>query len=216
MKTLALVLLMASALAACGGAEDRKAAYMEKGQALYDAGDFDKARLEFKNVLQIDPKDIPSRFMLAQTLEKTQDWRGAAGHYLGVIEADPTHREALSRMGQIYLLGRNTEEAKKLADKLIALNAKDPDGLTLQAGIKALGKDLDGALVDAKAALAAEPGHVNASALAASLYLQSNKPDDAVAALKAALDKDPKNSTVQALLARVYTCLLYTSPSPRD
>lgn len=205
MKTLALVLLMASALAACGGAEDRKAAYMEKGQALYDAGDFDKARLEFKNVLQIDPKDIPSRFMLAQTLEKTQDWRGAAGHYLGVIEADPTHREALSRMGQIYLLGRNTEEAKKLADKLIALNAKDPDGLTLQAGIKALGKDLDGALVDAKAALAAEPGHVNASALAASLYLQSNKPDDAVAALKAALDKDPKNSTVQALLARVYT-----------
>lgn len=204
MKKLALVMLLAS-LAACGGAEDRKAAYMEKGQALYDAGDYDKARLEFKNVLQIDPKDIPSRFMLAQTLEKSQDWRGAAGHYLGVIEADPTHREALSRMGQIYLLGRNTEEAKKLAEKLLALNAKDPDGLTLMGGIKALDKDVDGALADVKTALESQPGHVNASALAASIYLQTNKPDEAVATLKAALDKDPKNSTVQALLARVYT-----------
>jgi|LNFM01.2.fsa_nt_gb tetratricopeptide (TPR) repeat protein len=204
MKKLALVVLLAS-LAACGGAEDRKAAYMEKGQALYDAGDYDKARLEFKNVLQIDPKDIPSRFMLAQTLEKTQDWRGAAGHYLGVIEADPTHREALSRMGQIYLLGRNTEEAKKLAEKLLALNAKDPDGLTLMGGIKALDKNVDGALADVKAALESQPGHVNASALAASIYLQTNKADEAVATLKAALEKDPKNSTVQALLARVYT-----------
>jgi tetratricopeptide (TPR) repeat protein len=204
LKKLAPVLL-AVTLAACGGAEDRKAAYMEKGQALYDAGDFDKARLEFKNVLQIDPKDIPSRFMLAQTLEKLQDWRGAAGHYLGVIEADPTHREALSRMGQIYLLGRNKEEAGKLADKLLGLNAKDPDGLTLRAGIKALDKDVDGAMADVKAALDAKPGHVNASALLASLLLQTGKPDDSIATLKAALDLDPANVTVQSLLARVYT-----------
>ena len=206
LKKIAFILLAAS-LAACGGAEDRKAAYMEKGQALYDAGDYDKARLEFKNVLQIDPKDIPSRYMLAQTLEKLQDWRGAAGHYLGIIEADPTHREALSRMGQIYLLGRNTEEAGKLADKLLALNAQDPDGLTLRAGIKALNKDVDGALADVKAALGAQPGHVNASALLASLYLQTGKPDESIEVLKTALEKDPGNTTVQALLARVYTQL---------
>jgi len=204
MKKLALVVLLAS-LAACGGAEDRKAAYMEKGQALYDAGDYDKARLEFKNVLQIDPKDIPSRYMLAQTLEKLQDWRGAAGHYLGIIEADPTNRDALARMGQIYLLGRNVDEAKKLADKLLAIDAKDADGLTLQAGIKAINKDFDGALSDVQAALASKPGHVNASALAASIYLQQNKSDDAIAVLKAAMEKAPGDSTVQALLARVYT-----------
>ena len=206
MKKLAIVFLLAS-LAACGGAEDRKAAYMEKGQALYDAGDYDKARLEFKNVLQIDPKDIPSRFMLAQTLEKLQDWRGAAGHYLGIIEADGTNKQALARMGQIYLLGRNTEEAGKLADKLLALDPNDPDGLTLRAGIKALNKDMDGALVDVQAALKSHPGHVNASALAASLYLQANKPDESIATLKTALEKDPKNTTIQALLARVYAQL---------
>lgn len=204
MKKLVLAALMVT-LAACGGAEERKAAYREKGQALYDAGDYEKARLEFKNVLQIDPKDIPARYMLGQTLEKLEDWRGAAGHYLAIIEADPTHRGALARMGQIYLLARNTTEAQKLVDKLLALDPNDPDGLTLRGGIKALAQDVDGALADAEAALRAQPGHVNASALAASLYMQKNKPDESIAALKAALEKEPKNTTVQTLLARIYS-----------
>ena len=59
---LATLLILLATLTACGGAADRKAAYMEKGQALFDAGNYDKARLEFKNVLQIDPKDVPARF----------------------------------------------------------------------------------------------------------------------------------------------------------
>ena len=205
--TLTLTLVLALALTACGGAEDRKAAYMEKGQALQKEGNYEKARLEFKNVLQIDPKDVGARFALAETLEKLQDWRGAAGHYLAVIEADPKHKQALSKMGQIYLLGRNVDEAKKLADKLIALDPKDPDGLTLQASIKALNKDLEGALADAQAALATQPGHLNASALLASLFLQQGKPDDSIATLKLALEKDPGNTTVQSILARVYAQL---------
>ncbi|MSR15855.1 MAG: tetratricopeptide repeat protein [Gammaproteobacteria bacterium] len=195
------------ALTACGGADDRKAAYMKKGQDLISAADYEKARVEFKNVLQIDPKDVAAQFSLAQTLEKLQDWRGAAGSYLAVIEADPINKEALSKMGQIYLLSRNVEEAKKLADKLIALDAKDPDGLTLQASIKAINKDVDGALADARAALDAKPGHLNASALLASLYLQTGKSDESIATLKAALEASPNNSTVQAILARVYAQL---------
>lgn len=198
------VLALSLGLAACGGAEDRKAAYFEKGQALFKEGNYEKARLEFKNVLQIDPKDVPARYALAETLEKLQDWRGAAGHYLAVIEADPSHKPALAKMGQLYLLGRNVEEAKKMGEKLLALDPKDPDGLVIQASMKALNKDVDGAVVDAQAALAAHPGHLNASALLASLYLQTGKPDESIATLKTALEKDPKNTTVQSLLARVY------------
>lgn len=198
------VLVLSVVLASCGGAADRKAAYMQKAQALYTEGNYEKARLEYKNVLQIDPKDVPARFGLAQTLEKLQDWRGAAGMYLAVIEADPSHKEALARMGQIYLLGRNLEEADKLADKLLALEATNPDGLVLKSGIKALRNDLPGALEDVQKALKAKPGHANASALLASIYIQQEKPDEAIAVLRTALDADPKNATVRTILARVY------------
>lgn len=204
LRTIVGVIAIALALVACGGAEDRKAAHMEKGQALFDEGNFEKARLEFKNVLQIDPKDVPARFALAQSLEKLQNWRGAAGHYLGVLETDPNHVESLSRMGQIYLLGRNNEKAQEHADRILALNANDPDGLTLRAGVKSLNNDLDGALADALAAVEAAPGHANASALLASLYLRDGKADKSIATLETALASNPENATIRSLLARVH------------
>ena len=53
-KHICLVLLFV-ALTACGGAEGRKSAYMQMGQGFFDSGSYEKARVEFKNVLQIDP-----------------------------------------------------------------------------------------------------------------------------------------------------------------
>ncbi|MSQ69569.1 MAG: tetratricopeptide repeat protein [Gammaproteobacteria bacterium] len=201
------LLVMGVALAACGGAADTKSTYMKKAQALFDEGNFDEARLEFRNALQIDPKDVPARFMLAKTLEKLQDWRGAAGSYLAVIEADPKHREALARMGQLYLLGNNPAEAHKLADKLLALNPQDADGLVISGAIKALDKNLEGALKDTQLALQTEPGNVNAAALLASIKLQQGQPEAAIRALQTAATQNPDSIAVQALLARVYAPL---------
>jgi tetratricopeptide (TPR) repeat protein len=202
-----LTLGVLALLVACGGAEDRKAAHMEKGQEMFDAGNYEKARLEFKNVLQIDPKDIPARYALAQTLEKTQNWRGAAGHYLAVLEADPTHRDALSRMGQIYLLGRNIEKATEHADKLIAQDPYDADGLTLRAGVHSVEGDLEAAKTDVLQALEHTPGHANASALLASLYLREGDSAKSIETLETALAAEPGNATIRTLLARVHTQL---------
>ena len=46
--------LLALTAAGCGQ-EDRAQTYLERGQELYDQGNLVKARLEFKNALQIDP-----------------------------------------------------------------------------------------------------------------------------------------------------------------
>ena len=55
----ALVLGIASG---CGGAQTRKAAHMEKGRAYLAAQNYPKARIEFQNALQIDPKDAKARY----------------------------------------------------------------------------------------------------------------------------------------------------------
>jgi hypothetical protein len=41
---------------ACGSPEEKKAKFFKKGQALYEKGDYVKARLEFMNAIQIDRK----------------------------------------------------------------------------------------------------------------------------------------------------------------
>ena len=52
------IVALVSLLTACGGSEERKAKYMVEGKQLFASGDYQKAQLSFKNVLQIDPKDI--------------------------------------------------------------------------------------------------------------------------------------------------------------
>jgi hypothetical protein len=45
------IAIVSASLVACGGAEERKAKYMEEGSQLFQAGDYEKAELAFKNVL---------------------------------------------------------------------------------------------------------------------------------------------------------------------
>ena len=49
-----LVVLMVTA--SCSGPEQKKMKFYNRGNALYEKGDYVKAELEFKNAAQIDPK----------------------------------------------------------------------------------------------------------------------------------------------------------------
>jgi tetratricopeptide (TPR) repeat protein len=48
----------------CGGPEEKKMKFFNKGKSLYEKGDYVKASLEFKNALQIDPKFSQAYYML--------------------------------------------------------------------------------------------------------------------------------------------------------
>ena len=103
LSVLAVTVLISVQLAGCGGAEDRKAAYFERGQELAASGDFEKARVEFRNVLQIDPKDARAHFALAQVLEQFENWQEAAVEYQRVLLLDETHVGATVALGKLYL-----------------------------------------------------------------------------------------------------------------
>jgi hypothetical protein len=57
-------------LSGCGSAASRKAGYIVEGQKYFSAGRYDKARVEFSNAAQIDPKDATVRFWLGRVAEK--------------------------------------------------------------------------------------------------------------------------------------------------
>ena len=54
-----VVVLSAILAAGCGGPDEKKQKFFSKGKALYEQGDYVKARLEFKNALQVDPQVCP-------------------------------------------------------------------------------------------------------------------------------------------------------------
>ena len=57
-------LLAALLMLSCSGPEEKKMKFFERGKTLYEQGDYVKARLEFKNSLQLDPKFAEAYYML--------------------------------------------------------------------------------------------------------------------------------------------------------
>ncbi len=191
-------------LAACGGSADRKAAYMQKGREMYEQKNYDKARVEFSNVLQIDPKDIEARFLLGETMAELKDFRAAAGHYLRVIEDDPRHVQARVKMGELYLVSGDRDKTEEMVEQIMKLDPNNADGIVLRGSVKAQKGDLAGALEDAEKAIQIAPDNVNAAALTASLYMRRKETDRAIAVLKGSIEKNPTTMALRTALAKVY------------
>ena len=143
-QTTAVVLLALLTMSGCGGKEERMAKYMEKGKTYLANEDYDKARVEIKNVLQIDPKYAEAYFIAGQIEEKEQAWPKAFGNYLKVTELDPNHLAAKVRLGRFYVLSGETAKAEALIKEVLAKQPSHAGAGTLKAALLARDGDIDG------------------------------------------------------------------------
>ena len=97
------MLLATAVLSACGSAESRKARYIQHGNEYLAASNYDKARVEFRNAAQIDPKDADVRYLLGQVAERANDIRDAVGQYRSAISQNPKHWPARAALGRLFL-----------------------------------------------------------------------------------------------------------------
>ena len=88
--------MLSVVLGACGSEETKRARFFDKGKALFEAGDYVKARLEFKNALQIDPKFAEAYYMLGMTELKEGNVKQAYGLFVKTVELDPALLDPLN------------------------------------------------------------------------------------------------------------------------
>jgi len=70
-KKLLSLFLVAVMISACsGGKADRIASHMSKANDYMESGNYEKARVEYSNVLQMDQKNVAAMFGRAQVQEK--------------------------------------------------------------------------------------------------------------------------------------------------
>jgi tetratricopeptide (TPR) repeat protein len=194
-------LIACALLSACGGAEARRDRYIEKASALMADEDWDKAQLELRNALQIDPNDNVARVKLASVSEKLGDLRAAAQQYRSVIDADTKNVPARAGLARLYALGGLPEEAMKLANEGLALAPEDAGLLTARAAAKAQTGDVPGALADAERAFRNDPHSRNAAAVLASLYQRTDRPAEAMRIIDQAIREYPKDADFYAVRA---------------
>lgn len=205
-------------LAGCGGKEERQAKYMERGKAFFMDENYDKARVEFKNVLQINPKTAEAHFYMAKIFESEAEWAKAFASYLRAVELNPDLYEARAKLGQFYLsqanaakaAGDTVNEEKAVAslqeqlDAILAHKPDDLDALTLQASVYARSGRNDEAIKALRSIIQREPGDGNAVVLLSRLLEEEEKPDEALQVLLSGIDAAQDNVAMRMELVQLY------------
>ena len=190
-------------LIACGGAEARKASHIRKGQDFLTAHNYDKARLEFRNALQIDPDNAQIRYFTAYATEEAGDVREAAILYKGALDIDETHPLARARLARLYALAGMNERALELVETQLGTHPDQPDLLAARGAARMRQGDVAGALSDAEHAVEVAPTHEDAVALLAAVYQRANRAADAISLLRRSIKTRPLSVSFQIILAQV-------------
>jgi len=120
----ALILFLA--LTACSSPEEKRDSFMDKGKRLEERGDYLRARLEFKNAVQVDPRCVDCYFSLAGVELALKNPQGAYDDYSRAIELAPGRLDIQLAFGKLLLVGRAPKKAEKKAHIVLA---GEPDNI---------------------------------------------------------------------------------------
>lgn len=197
------IVLAVFALSGCASKEERLAEHLAKGKALYAESNFDKARLELKNVLKIDPKNAEAYYTIGLIEERERNWSKAFANYSQAVEVMPTHAAAKARLGKFYLVSGDITKAQEVAEELLKANSRDVGARTLQAAISSRRGDTAKAIQEAEAVVASAPRDADAAALLANLYLRGKQIDRAQRILENALQGSGGDIGLRVELIRI-------------
>lgn len=185
-KTLLAFMILGS-VAACGSAEESSARYIESGKEFVAAGETDKARLEFRNALQINPLEAEGYYQLALLDEKEQKWRGMYENLVTVESLQPEHVKAIVKLGQIELLSGQLDNALKRAEKAISLEPDNITAILLLATVYTKQERFAEAEKQVQLALAADSTNLEALSTRVMLFKEQQQLDRAMIAVEEAL-----------------------------
>lgn len=201
---LAMMVLAGALLSGCGGATARKDAYLAKGREFVAQRNYEKARVEFRNALQIAPNDAELRFENGWVAEKLGDVRGAVTLYRAALEVNADFAPAHAGLGRLYVFAGMPKQAIGEVDAALVKHPDDPALLTVRAGARLQQGDKSGALQDGQRAVALRPDDEDALAALAAIEVANSQREQARTLLEKAVARVPQSIELRLLLARLY------------
>lgn len=120
-------LALAAFLAACSSTEDRIAEHYDNGIELLEAGDLDRAVIEFRNVLKLQGDHKEAREALAEALLQRGDVRKSYSQYLRVAEQYPDDLGTRITLARMAFQSRNWDELTRHATRAGELDPESRD-----------------------------------------------------------------------------------------
>ena len=190
-------------LAGCSGAQTRKLEFMQRGRDFLAHGQLQKARIEFRNALQIAPKDADVRYLNGLVSEKLGAIVPAAQFYQGAIDERPDDVAARAHLGRLFFLYGDPKKALDTIQPSLAKHPDDPGLLTVRAAARSRLNE-PGALADAETAYKLAPRSEDTIAVLTGLYLKAGRKADAQALLERGIANIPDTVSLRLALAEQF------------
>lgn len=196
------VAITAGVLLAGCTAGAKKKHYAESAENAYKAGQYDKARIEYMNLLRVDPQNSHANAQLGTIWAEDGAPLRAGGFLLRALELSPNDNVTRRKLARAYLsIGRGADARK---EALAVLQNSPDDGEALVVLVDASQKPPE--LTEAEQLLARFPQKQSAYFHLATAGLAAKKSDQAAveAALQQAVAADPNLSVAHVALGSWY------------
>ena len=208
LTTLLILAGMLLVLAGCGSPEERAAAHLASAQALFAEGEYEKAKLDVQNTLQIEPKNPQARYLLALIDEQEGDGRSMLQNLLIAVESDPELDdpdlvEARIKLGTLYMLARAIDAAAEQSEVAMKLAPENPGAYLLHARLMLVRGQTELGLEALDIAISLDETYADAIGMKALIY-QDDDPDRALAILDEGIERLPRDDTVELREHKLY------------
>jgi Flp pilus assembly protein TadD len=194
----------------CGTPAQKEAKFLETGKRLMARKDYQRAALQFRNAVQVAPKDAEAHYRLALALLELGAIRQGRDELVKSSQLDPKHTPAQLKLAELYATASDkqlVEEARKRVEGVLAAFPDDAEALTTLALTKLrLGEGQD-AEKDLLKALHSAPTHLKSSMLLASVKMSQKDMAGAEQVMREAVAKDPKSKDAAMALGQFYRLL---------
>lgn len=195
--------LLGLVLTGCSSPDEKEARYLKRGNELFEQGEFEKARVEYKNAGRIKPADAEVIYRVGMVDEAEGNIRAAFADFGHAEEQNAHFRPALLKLAEYYLANQQFAESKKRIDIVLADTPNDAEAHALKAGFLASQRDFAGAETEGRFALAQDQANITAYTILSSLYLAQNDATKAADTIEEGIAKNPQSVALLLLKASI-------------
>ena len=199
---LALAVILAGAVAIGCSADAKKARVLKRANDYFDSGDYDKAKIEYLNVLRADPQNATAIQRLGTIWYEQGAPLRALPFLLKTRELLPNHTDSRTKLALVFLSAGQFVEARKEADAILERSPGDEEAMLIlvesarsQQELDQVEKQTTGLNTGDKAGF-----HLARAALA----LRKKDLASAAKEAKQAVSVDPSSAKAHLVLARLY------------
>ena len=209
-----LIALTCLVLAGCKSDAERADEYFQSGMELLEAGDVDRAIVEFRNVFEFEQNHLEARMAMGNMFLEQNNPGAAYGQFLRVAEQYPDEFEPRRTLAELAFVAGNWEEFTRHGGVAVEMMPEDPRVQAIDFGLKyrdAVLEEDDPArealIMPAEALLADLPENQIINNLLVDSYVRDGALDKALARMDVLISLTPDNRQLYtrrlALLAQM-------------